>query len=196
MFGKKKGDEEKTTVVTSLTPSKEFKLPELPKEEKKAFYSYRPYADIPADQKVALFMMVILLLAMPIGLGLIGQQKTPSLSKASRDKSVKAENNTPSISTASLPIGTVGENYDATVSGFDLDIADNLTLIAKELPPGLSIQKCVESASELNASEEKIRRIECKISGVPERSGIFHLNFTLKDDADSIQKTIPLTIID
>lgn len=191
----KKKNRVPTTVVNKLTPTKDFKLPVLPKKEKKSFYSYRPYAKISTEHKFALVMLVALLLAMPIGLGLTIQPKIPLLSKAEKNQSPPQTNSVPSISTATLPVGQLSQGYSTTISGLDENISDNLTLFATNLPLGLNISSCKQSAIELNTSKQKLHRISCEISGVPEQSGVFQTIFTLYDGTEKINKTIPITII-
>src|SRR3990167_873806 len=107
---KKKEETGEPTIFQRLTPTKDFKLPEVPKQEKKSFYSYKPYDKMSAENKFALAMLVTLLLAMPIGLGLTIQPKIPLLSKASRDQKTVQENSIPSITTSALPSGLLEEN--------------------------------------------------------------------------------------
>ncbi len=85
-------------------------------------------------------------------------------------------NSIPEISTFRLPNGTQNRKYTMTVKGFDNDKNDRLTLSAKGLPKGLSLQKC----------EQKIvnnkKTIQCLISGYPTKSGDYKVQLTINDN--------------
>ena len=191
---KKKSSQGSPTIFQKLTPSKDYQLPPETKESVRSFYSYKPYSKIPTSSKLALAMLVTLLLAMPIGLGLTIQPKAPLLSKAGRDLASGSQNSTPSITTNSLSNGQIGVRYEANISGLDINIAQELTLEATNLPGGLSLENCKESLRALNTREDKVRRLDCTIEGTPQESGVYQITFSLNDNTETLIKTIPLTI--
>ena len=98
-------------------------------------------------------------------------------------------NHLPVITTISLPIGRVGKTYTATISGYDLDLDNILTMTITNLPPGIPKGPCKTSIV------QRRKQISCLISGKPTKSGIYSIGLTLKDNRGGVaRRTLSLRI--
>lgn len=81
----------------------------------------------------------------------------------------------PSFATLKLPIATANKPYKTIVTGWDADVADELTLTINNLPPGLGY------TCEWGPRSNR-KFIDCTISGVPVSGYTADVFATLKDD--------------
>lgn len=100
-------------------------------------------------------------------------------------------NNPPVITTTGLPWARVGRAYYATVTGYDVNTADILSMNVSGLPKGLSRGTCTQSVS-----GGKLQ-ITCPILGkVTAKPGNYQVFVTLSDNRGGVaRKTFTLRVI-
>lgn len=106
-------------------------------------------------------------------------------------------NNIPVITTNSLPDGKILKIYETSVSGYDLDLNNNLTMKVNNLPLGVFLRGC---ETKLISNQ---KQITCKVNGIvlpyfPRKDKTFQVQIILEDNSKSnnnkVEKVIPLTI--
>ena len=97
----------------------------------------------------------------------------------------------PVVSTSELPVGAWKMSYSATVTGYDPDLFDNVTVQATGLPRGLSISGCTSSTDVLAGQTN----FSCTVNGTPGQTGNFTVTLTAKDNqGNQVVKVVPLRI--
>lgn len=152
------------------------------------------FKKISIDQKISLFVLTSILVALPIAITLVIQPKLPFLSRAGSPATPPVENYPPSITTTVLPDAKIGRNYKATITGQDLDLNDDLNMLIRGLPPGVALKSCQEKNIQVKRTKSKIREISCTVSGKPTASGEFSVEVTLNDGKATIIRSLPLSI--
>jgi parallel beta-helix repeat protein len=100
-------------------------------------------------------------------------------------------NTNPKITTWYLPSGRVGKSYKASVTGFDIDTSDTLSITAGGLPAGLEIKNCITKYSTRNHRPE----IGCQVIGTPTERFKSRVTFTIIDNNNgSSSKSYSLTV--
>lgn len=182
----------KPTIINNLKPTKATTLPKL--KPKNDWAPWHPWDRLATSQKAAFAILITMLFALPIGLSITTQTKAPFRGEAGQAKPSERENAIPSISTSELPDGKINQNYKNTIIGYDMDLANNLTMTVAGLPSGILLNSCKESTMKLSGSGKTVRQIKCLISGTPTVSGVSQVEITLTDGVESITKTLPLAI--
>lgn len=84
-------------------------------------------------------------------------------------------NNAPVIKTSSLRKGRVNTPYKAFVIGHDLDLTDDLTMTAENLPLGITFGQCKTK------TQDDKKAITCTLSGKPSQAARKDVIFKLTD---------------
>ncbi len=90
------------------------------------------------------------------------------------------DNTAPVLRTRFLAGGSVGAEYSYTLTGYDYDLGDSLTMLSSGLPDGLSIEGCT------NTSLGSQVRAFCDLTGVPTQAGSYQVTITIVDQAGAI----------
>lgn len=111
---------------------------------------------------------------------------TPTVIPTPKPKS----NKKPVITSGHLPSGKVNKNYQAYVTGYDMDLGDNLTMTITNLPQNISRGPCAQYTA------EKRNMIKCVVYGIPQRGGLYFVNVTLADNnGNSANRKLPFLIL-
>jgi hypothetical protein len=97
-------------------------------------------------------------------------------------------NQFPVLTTTSLPNGRIGKQYRKQVSGYDVNVNDNLAMAAFNLPPGLSFGNCSQNI----VNNQKV--INCAITGTPTTAGNYTVVIRLTDPFGGSEQVIPLKV--
>lgn len=98
-------------------------------------------------------------------------------------------NSAPVIRTTFLSNGSVGSSYSYTLTGYDANGTDTLSMTAQNTPPGLSLGTCTSTKSGSQV------RLYCPLSGVPTQSGSYQVTVTISDQLGaSDSKTFGIVI--
>jgi hypothetical protein len=145
-------------------------------------------------QKISFFVLVTILVAMPIGLGIIVQPNLPFVSRAGLPATPPVENNSPVVITTELPRAKLGRNYKADIKGQDIDLGNNLNMLVRNLPTGITLKTCMEKTAPLRGGNAKIKEITCTIMGAPTVPGEFLVDVMLNDGKVTVTKDLPLSV--
>ena len=116
---------------------------------------------------------------------------TPSPTVAPTPTASPVANVAPVITTRSLPVAHGGRRYSMTISAYDTNTSDVVTINTTGLPAWLNRVSCTTQVTSL-------RKIyTCTYSGVaPRRFGTFKVKVTAKDQAGGVaSKTFTLTVL-
>lgn len=88
-------------------------------------------------------------------------------------------NSVPYVGTVKLRNGRVGSFYAASLTGYDIDSSDVLTLTftAEQGPPEVVIVHCAQVMSSLNR-----REVLCELHGTPTVAGVYPILLTVRDN--------------
>lgn len=100
-------------------------------------------------------------------------------------------NTKPAFWTTQLPVAIMDLNYSATVTAYDNDTNDPLSITISNLPAGLNPQPCQLFTSLI----KKQKMIFCPISGEATASGTAKVAITLTDGKQTVSKTLSLTVV-
>lgn len=116
---------------------------------------------------------------------------TPTVARPSVTPSPIPYNFPPVISgPKKLPVGRVLKKYRAQIRGYDLNPKDKLTMQAVNLPAGIRLESCQNSATGSKSM------ITCSLSGVPQNKGAYKITVLLSDDkGGSTQKEFILQVV-
>lgn len=114
---------------------------------------------------------------------------TPTATPTPTPTPTPIPNSAPTILNTLLPYGKVGTRYGVKISGTDSNTSDILTPIISSLPPGISRGSCSQYVV------GTVKQIDCRISGIPTKVGVYSIVFSLRDNkGGSVQQKLPLVI--
>lgn len=90
-------------------------------------------------------------------------------------------NRNPVISTSVLKIARINKSYSVTISGYDLDKNNILSLNSTGFPKEIIKRNCVSGISENKTT------ISCIYSGIPKSTGIYPVKITLRDNNGGVR---------
>lgn len=105
---------------------------------------------------------------------------TPQVTSTPTASATPIVNSTPIITTTLIPNGKVGNKYVATISGYDLNKNDILSLNSSGFPAGIDNISCDTSI------ENDRKTISCIYSGFPKRPGIYRIKTTINDQKGGV----------
>lgn len=95
-------------------------------------------------------------------------------------------NRSPIIQTTSLPAAFVGRGYSTSIIVIDQDQKDSVTVTSSPLPGNLKLL-CKKTST--------ANKVECLLSGTPQKIGIFDVEIKATDDKGAVTtKTLKLTV--
>jgi len=104
--------------------------------------------------------------------------------------------NIPVINTFSLLSATVNKNYRVKVEGYDLDMQDELSFTATNLPAGLTLGTCNTVLKKVNNIGNRVSYITCIISGKTSQVGKFTVMLNLSDSNNISTKYMNLEVLE
>lgn len=114
----------------------------------------------------------------------------PTDTQGTTDTGYTTINKPPVITTIYLYQATYKRSYTGFIRGSDPNPTDTLVITAQNLPPGISMQPC------LNYPAGNISYIACRIEGAPTKVGIYNVLITMRDSLGvTVTKTLPLKVV-